>query len=327
MKKFLVFAVIAAVAAVSCQKNEIPASDPGQGVPMKLIARIGDATKVTYEPDGNVLKANWEATETISVVTLNGSGELVAVDNFTSTGAAGRNKAEFTGTFTGGATPARVIVIYPALVYDGVQYYNTVPYTDYSGTERHALYNGEVGSMFIQGNFTQLKQTADNDASHLENYCIMSGVANTEDIKTNTLDATLSNHMIVLKVTATFPDALKGKTLSQMVINTTDDTDADKGWKRGQSWEYIDIPGNGGIWGAGSAYLSSWTLYSNIVIPATGVVTLYYVGFDFNDLDAGDKLKFTATVDATEYGPAVKTLASALSLDKGKIYRMTVTIP
>lgn len=326
MKKILAFAVIAATVAVSCQKNEVPASEQSQGVPMTLVANIGGNTKVTYEPDGNVLKTSWEASETISVVTLDDAGKLVAVDNFTSSGTAGRVQAEFTGVFTGGSSPAKVIVIYPALNYDGSQYYKTTPYKNYQGNDCSALYKAEVGNQYIQGYFDLLKQTADNDASHLRNYCIMDGVANKDDIKANTLNVTLSNQMIVLKLTASFPDAMKGKTLSKMNIQATDGSDAEKSWIYSYSWEYLDIPAKG-IIGAGSGCYPIWDLYSDIVIPASGSVTLYFVGWNFTELEAGSKLKFTATVDKANYGPAVKTLSGDLKLEKGNIYRMTVTIP
>lgn len=326
MKKILAFAVIAATVAVSCQKNEVPASEQSQGVPMTLVANIGGNTKVTYEPDGNVLKTSWEASETISVVTLDDAGKLVAVDNFTSSGTAGRVQAEFTGVFTGGPSPAKVIVIYPALNYDGSRYYKTTPYKNYEGKDFSALYNAEVGSEYIQGNFDLLKQTEDNDASHLRNYCIMDGVANKDDIKANTLNVTLSNQMIVLKLTASFPDAMKGKTLSKMNIQTTDGSDVNKNWSYNDSWEYLDIP-KYDIIGRGSGPIHIWDLYSDIVIPASGSVTLYFVGWNFSKLEAGSKLKFTATVDGANYGPAVKTLSGDLQLEKGNIYRMTVTIP
>lgn len=328
MKKVFVLTAFAAVLAVSCQKNENNVTEQKpQGVPMTLVASIGDATKVSYEPDGNVLKTNWEASETISVITLDGSGCLVTVDNFTSTGAAGRTKAEFTGTFTGGSTPAKVIVIYPALNYDGVKYYSSDTYTDYSSSATSFLYNAEVGSEYIQGNCQPLRQTSDNNASHLKNFCVMDGVANTDDIKNNTLNVTLSNEMIILKVTATFPDALKGKNLYSMTIQRYDSSDNIQGWSRGHSWEYLDLPGNGGIVARGSGYRSAWTLYSNIDIPDSGVVTLYFANHLLDDLAIGDKLNFTATVAGSDYGPATKTLTGAASFDKGKIYRMTVTIP
>lgn len=327
MKKVFVLALFAAILAFSCQKNENPTLEK-KGVPMKLIADFNKDTKVTYAPDGNVLKTSWEATETISVLTLNGAGKLQTVDNFTSIGEAGRTTAEFTGTFTGGADPVKVVVIYPALIYDGYSYYSTDMFTDRSGSHWSILYNAQIGSEYIQGRRSDLKQTADNDASHLRNYCVMDGVANKSDIKSNILNVTLSNEMTVIKVTATFPDAMKGKTLNSMEIRGWNNAESDeKGWVRSASWEYVDLPGNDGICGRGGGYNSNVKLYSNFEIPASGVVTLFYVNHKFGDLEVGDKLKFTATVNDTEQSPATKTVTSAVSFEKGKIYRMSVTIP
>ena len=323
MKKLLVLAAFAAM-LVSCQKDNNPASE---GVPMKLIADIGEITRVTYEPDGNVLKASWEASETISVVTLDGSGQLFCVDNFTSTGAAGRATAEFSGTFNGGDSPAKVIVIYPALTKNGAGKYESAPYYDHTGSERSFLYDGAEGSVYIQGANYTLKQTADNDASHLRNYCILSGVANKDDLKANTLNVTLSHEMIVIKVIATFPAAMKGKPLQSMMISSFDKTDAKKGWSRSNSWEYIDIPSEH-IVGRGGGYNNIWNLYANnIVIPDSGIVSLYFVNYRLNDMEVGDKLVFTATVDDVDCTPATKTFTANTSFDKGKIYRVSVTIP
>ncbi len=326
MKKIFALAAFAVVLAVSCQKNDTPATDQKPaGIPMKLIADF-DATKITYAPDGNVLKASWEATETISVITLDEQEQLVCIDNFTSTGAVGREKAEFTGTFNGGDSPAGVIVIYPALSDNGAGQYATAPYIDRYGNEHSFIYDAEVGSEYIQDNAQDLKQAADNDASHLKNYCILSGVANIADIKTNTLNVTLSHEMIVLKVTATFPDALKGKTLQKMIIASFDSSDNIKGWSRRGSWEYINIPSIH-LNGPGSIWSNTWDLYADFVIPDSGIATLYFVNIKLQDMEAGDKLKFTATVNDVECTPVFKTFNADKTFDKGSIYRISVTIP
>lgn len=332
MKKTLLLAAFAAIAFISCQKNETPAEEPAvipveeaAGIPMKLVAEI-PATKVSYAPDGNVLKASWEATETISVVTLDGSGCLVTVDHFTSTGAAGRTKAEFSGTFNGGSSPASVIVIYPALIAGGGGKYASVPYTDHTSAEKSVLYDAAVGSEYIQGNFQPLKQTSDNDASHLENFCVMSGDVDIADIKNNILTATLSHEMTILKVIATFPDAAKGQTLTLMEINAYDSTDAPASMERSHSWEYINIPDNP-LMGRGSGYKEFSKLYCNITIPDSGVVTLYFANCLFADQAIGNKWKFTAHVGAgLDTYVATKTFKAAASFDKGSIYRVSASL-
>ncbi len=335
MKKLFVLSVFAAVLAFSCQKREAPVEEPAgipgevsAGAPMKLVAEI-PATKVSYTPDGNVLKASWNATESISVVTLDGTGDgahIVAIDNFTSTGAAGRAKAEFTGTFTGGSTPACVIVIYPALIAGGGGKYASVPYTDHTSAEKSVLYDAAVGSEYIQANFQALKQTSDNDASHMENYCVMAGNVDIDDIKNNLLTASLSHEMTVLKVTATFPDAAKGQTLTLMEINAYDSTDAPAWMERSHSWNYVNLPFVH-ITCPGSGYKEFSKLYCNITIPDSGVVTLYFANCLFADQAIGNKWKFTAHVGAgLDTYVATKTFKAAASFDKGSIYRVSASL-
>ena len=327
MKKVFVFAVFVAVLAVSCQKNENLANEQKPaGVPMTLIANIGNATKITYEPNGNALKADWEATETISVVTLTGDqGSLVSIDNFTSTGAAGRTTAEFTGTYTGGATPARVIVIYPALEDNGAGKYYTAPYTDWEGNNQSYL--GDINDVYFSFSRNRpLKQVADNDASHLHNYCVLTGEVDKTDIASNKLTVDLVNLMTVLKIVATFPDALKGCTLEKINVTAYNSSDVEAGFCRGNSWEYLDIC-HTPIYSPGSGASTNKDLHANIVIPASGVVTLYLADPKFSDKASGDKWKFIAQVDGVEHGPATKVFTSDASFDRGRVYRLSVTIP
>lgn len=326
MKRLFEFALVASLAVVSCQKNGTPVNETPAGVPMKLVVSLAEETKVSYAPDGNVLKTTWDASETISVITLE-SSNLVSVDNFTSTGAAGRSKAEFTGTFTGGAAPTRVIVIYPALTDDGTGNYYTAPYTDYTGGTYSYLGQAKVGDPYFSCSANhELKQTADNDASHLRNYCIMTGAVDIDDIKANVLTTTLRNEMTVLKLTVTFPASLKGKKLEKMNIAAYDSADASASFARTASWEYVDLAGDG-IYARGGGSHSYSDLYADITIPDSGVVTLYFANPLYADRVAGDKLLFTATVDGAEYGPVTKTFTSAVSFEKGFIYRLSVTIP
>ena len=336
MKRLIVLSVFAAVFACSCQKNEVPVEEPAgipgevsAGVPMKLVAEI-PATKVSYTPDGNVLKASWNATETISVVTLDGTGDgahIVAIDNFTSTGAAGRAKAEFTGTFNGGSTPACVIVIYPALIAGGGGKYASVPYTDHTSDEKSVLYDAAVGSEFIQANFQALKQTSDNNAAHLENYCVMTGNVDIDDIKNNLLTASLSHEMTVLKVTATFPDAAKGQTLTEMDIEAYNSTNPTYSYMaRDHSWNYVNLP-VAHLVCPGSSYNKITKLYCNFPIPDTGVATLYFVNCKFADQPIGNTWTFTAHVGAgLDTYVATKTFKSAASFDKGSIYRVSANL-
>ena len=327
----MLFAALAAAAVVSCQKVEAPAGEQAsEGIPMSLTADIMGATKVAYIPDGNVLKTTWNASETISVITLDGSGQLVAVDNFTSTGAAGRTKAEFTGTFTGGADPKRVIAVYPALYEDGTGKYDMDTYTDYNGVTCSYLRDAEIGSMYIQSTNSDLKQTGNDDASHLVNYCVMAGVVNIADIKTKVLTTTLSNQMTVLKVIATLPAAAKGKTLSSILIKPYDSEGnyIDFNMGRSASWEYVDIAGNP-IRAAGGGYRRFTTLYADFEVPDSGQVVFYIANPFWADRSAGEKWGFQVNywVDEVETPTeeVFKTFTKDTEFERGNVYRMNVT--
>jgi hypothetical protein len=63
--------------------------------------------------ENRILTVDWEAQEAITVISIGESG-ISAIDEFTSTGEAGRTVAEFTGTYTGKEGDT-VICLYPAL--------------------------------------------------------------------------------------------------------------------------------------------------------------------------------------------------------------------
>lgn len=93
------------------------------GVELTISANIaepaGTKTTYTYSPHvgegtgAGTIATDWEATEKITVVSIGDAG-ITAVDEFTSTGAAGRTKAEFTGTWNGNEGD-KVICLYPAI--------------------------------------------------------------------------------------------------------------------------------------------------------------------------------------------------------------------
>ena len=97
----------------ACDKEQLPARR--EGTPLTISATVGAQTKTAYDydVDSRTMAVSWNADETISVISFDASG-ITAIDNFSSTGEEGRNKAEFTGTWTGNPGD-RVICLYPAL--------------------------------------------------------------------------------------------------------------------------------------------------------------------------------------------------------------------
>lgn len=104
---------IAILAFSACDKQQFPVSR--EGTPLTISATVGAQTKTaySYDSESGVMDVTWREEESISVISFDESG-ITAIDNFTSTGEEGRDKADFTGTWTGNPGD-RVICLYPAL--------------------------------------------------------------------------------------------------------------------------------------------------------------------------------------------------------------------
>ena len=104
---------IAILAFSACDKQQLPVSR--EGTPLTISATVGAQTKTaySYDSESGVMDVTWREEESISVISFDESG-ITAIDNFTSTGEEGRDKADFTGTWTGNPGD-RVICLYPAL--------------------------------------------------------------------------------------------------------------------------------------------------------------------------------------------------------------------
>ena len=109
----IVLLVIGIIAFSACNKELLP--DKPAGIPLTIIATVGVQTKTaySYDPESKEMDVTWKEEEHISVISFDESG-ITAIDNFTSTGEEERNKADFTGTWTGNPSD-RVICLYPAL--------------------------------------------------------------------------------------------------------------------------------------------------------------------------------------------------------------------
>lgn len=109
----IVIIASALLAFSACNKESIPVQQTG--IRLTINATVGAPTKTAYEydTDGGTIDVSWNADETISVISFNDSG-ITAIDDFTSSGEQGRDKAEFSGTWTGNPGD-QVICLYPAL--------------------------------------------------------------------------------------------------------------------------------------------------------------------------------------------------------------------
>ena len=208
MKKHLIFgAVLLAVLAVSCNKADIPASEPeAKGVPMTLTVTIVSAdTKVDVVDDetNKVLKCNWKIGDQVSVISLGSVNGVWTNDIFEAT-ATGKT-ASFSGTFTGG-TPDKVVVLYPALTKGAGtasdMWYSPTYNGDYNpkGLLR-GMYSGDDYVEFFTNYYLQQSL---NSAADLEKYLLMAGEADLSDLSTDKLTVSLVHKMSVLKANLTF---------------------------------------------------------------------------------------------------------------------------
>ena len=329
MKKIMILSAALLAALVACQKNQetIDSSQKVKGVQMTLNANIEGATKTSYTDDGSGLKETWNAEEKISVITLNSDGSMKTIDTFESTGIEGRTSASFTGTFTGGATPAKVIAIYPALKEYAGPKYRIPAYKNYNGYSQYILYNGEIGGLYFNSTIQSVRQSSNNDFAHLTNFCIMSGAVDVDDIKNNTLNVSLNNLMTIIKIVATFPESYKGTSLTQVYINCYNDSSESIGIFATNSWESVDQVYSP-ICGAGSAGSSTGSIYSGFNVPDSGVATLYMpVIIKSGDMSSGYYWTFTANVNDEYLGPVTKTFTKNITIQRGKMYTANVTFP
>lgn len=127
----IVLMASAIIAFSACNKEPLPVRQAG--IPLTISATVGAQTKTaySYDPESKVMEVSWQEEESISVISFDESG-ITAIDNFTSTGEEGRDKADFTGTWTGNPGD-RVICLYPALsTTAGSRLFGTVSFGDYS---------------------------------------------------------------------------------------------------------------------------------------------------------------------------------------------------
>lgn len=330
MKKYLLAIVAVAATLVSCQKNDNPTPEK-KGVPMTLKASINGniGSKVTYTPGATSgLKVDWEATEHISVVTLNGSGYTVAIDDFVSTGVAGRTEATFTGTFTGGDNPT-VIVIYPALEEYSAGNWGTKEYMSYNGYTDRLLYNMSVDGTdeYFTSRLYLFKQTADNNTSHLQNALLMVGAATLEGDTPKTLTTTLSNQLSIIKFKCTFDNSLKGKTINSIHIESYDASDNAKVVFQSTlpSWEYANIYAQPFAL-RGAAALHTIRLYADFAVPESGEATLYTpVLFTGNNV-ATDYWNITVEVAGADRPVITKTFTTDKTYERGKMYTVELAV-
>lgn len=169
---------------VSCRKEN--AEVQRKVIELTISAEVAtpaeSKTTYAYTPSATgkagVITTAWESVEKITVVSIGEAG-ITAVDEFTSTGKAGRVKAEFTGIWNGNAQD-KVICLYPAI----------------STAAGAARYSGvAIGSTSIGVDYPTHKPSI--DVNDIKDYDLMIGDVN---ISANSASVMLNRKISVVKL-------------------------------------------------------------------------------------------------------------------------------
>ena len=331
MKKSIILLAVLSASLVSCSKTEESRLEVKSGIPMSISASFSDLTKTSTVADGNVLKSTWDAEESISIITLDAlsKGKVVAIDNFTSRGAAGRSSAKFTGTFTGGVNPVKVIAVYPALEKDGDTYRTKENYawdhsTDYPSS---ILKNIRIGSDNVDTKPEYLFcQDGSGSCNHLKDFCVMVGKVDTERIKRGELSVSLRHLMMVFKIQVTFLDSHKGQHLENIQILAYNNAGTSQHQFMRHSFSYVDLDSSPSL-GAKNFYLdNTLRMPTSLNVPESGVVTLYVPCAPYDRLKVESKWRIVARFPGRDSGSSDMISNKEVVYEAGKMYRINVSM-
>lgn len=316
MKRISIICAMALAVLVSCQKEN---AEDQHGIELTISAEVvtppKSKTTYTYTPSvtgkAGTITTVWEAVEKITVVSIGEAG-ITAVDEFTSTGQAGRVKAEFTGIWNGNAQD-KVICLYPAI----------------STAAGAARYSGvAIGSASIDVDYPVHKPSI--DINTIKDYDLMIGDVY---ISANSASVMLSRKISVVKlgVSGAYPyeSGVYARYIKQLGISA-----------KASGGQYKLFVSHGAI----AATKSTWT---GEIVPdsyygenrttinqlTTEGVHCHYIPILTNGrLEAGDILtvyyrdkEYSGTMWYEEVnGKKEKTLESALDFSPGYLYAINV---
>ena len=330
MKKSIILLAVVSASLVSCSKTE-ETPEVKSGIPVSVNASFSDLTKTSTVADGNVLKSTWDAEDTISIITLDAlsKGKVVAIDNFTSRGAAGRSSAKFTGTFTGGANPVKVIAVYPALEKVGDTYRTKENYALNSSTgwRSSILQNIRIGSDHVDTKPDYpFCQDGSGGCNHLKDFCVMVGKVDTERIKRGELSVSLRHLMMVFKIQVTFLDSHKGQHLENIQILAYNNAGTSQHQFMRHSFSYVDLDSSPSL-GAKNFYLdNTLRMPTSLNVPESGVVTLYVPCAPYDRLKVESKWRIVARFPGRDSGSSDMISNKEVVYEAGKMYRINVSM-
>ena len=347
-KTFLIFCGLSLILAASCSKTPLEKQEDGTCNPVELsfYASIGDNvdTKLTYTPDGNVLKSSWNKTyDKLSLVSLDSYGNVVSSDIFTAQSSG--KKVKFSGTYTNSNKASSIIIYYPAFSEGEGPYYSpsTGRYNKYSS---HGPF-GMDGSELILNEDVPVQQSSNGNLGLMGNFSLMTALINADDLLIyfkNDIAISLIHSTYIIKAELKMPEwkDQNGDPLGTYVTrvnmyasNPSVLTYSGKGY----------MCKNGSLWGGFGTPQQSMSLALGNIRQSDGqpvgfnanageTITVYMIGFrglhegSIPRLYIDDSSPFMIEVEHTSGEPlyAVSTKTAYYQLKPGFVYYLSATM-
>lgn len=329
MKKYLFIIAAACVALVSCNKNETPVESLEVSTPVKmtLTATIGTDTKITYVDEDNVLKAEWEKYNKVSLLAVDGSGHLLSNDIFTAQN--NGKTAEFEGIYTNNPNTAFVLVYYPALTIPDPIDGGYMSPVENGYSQQGVLY--AFNDMYTHIRTTYFLQKENADPSHLCQYSVMAGQA---EMDGNNFTVNLEHLSYVIKMTCQLPET--GHMAKSLSIRSYE-SDGDSGpgsWISHSGWGSYNT--DLGLPVQGVSNITNFCFGDTVDSGnGTGItlegntLTAYVVGYGSAEIAEGNywNISLTTEYEETDVDLCAKhEFASAKTLEPGNMYRLNLTL-
>ena len=347
-KTFLIFCGLSLILAASCSKTPLEKQEDGTCNPVELsfYASIGDNvnTKLSYTPDGNVLKSSWNKTyDKLSLVSLDSYGNVVSSDIFTAQSSG--KKVKFSGTYTNSNKASSIIIYYPAFSEGEGPYYSpsTGRYNKYSS---HGPF-GMDGSELILDEDVPVQQSSNGNLGLMGYFSLMTALINADDLLIyfkNDIAISLIHSTYIIKAELKMPEwkDQNGDPLGTYVTrvnmyasNPSVLTYSGKGY----------MCKNGSLWGGFGTPQQSMSLALGNIRQSDGqpvgfnadageTITVYMVGFrglhegSIPRLYIDDSSPFMIEVEHTSGEPlyAVSTKTAYYQLKPGFVYYLSATM-
>ena len=275
VKTLNILALAAAVlaSALSCQKEQTPAPE---GRPLAITATVGTPdTKTTFTPQGNMMKVEWEALESISVISVDAAGRVQTIDTFTYSGEPGKT-ATFTGMLSAGATD-NIKVLYPALEPSSATDFGTplpLGMTTYYMRAISEVAFGYADCKFDV--FNRFTQASSGSVEHLPDAMLLEGSGT---VSGGELDVTMHHLGSVLRLDMAFSSYDLGKEFDQIVLLAFDSEDNEynfqaSGWVEYFAGEALPAAGS-----QASVFAGSWSGSAQTPLAVSGTSFTAYVPF------------------------------------------------